>query len=110
MLFRDVREVQEVGEGAGQWDRRIDRQLAELGRQRLKVAIGAGPRGLRDRSHALDRLEEPLALLLDEDRAEGVAEQADVAPELRRSAQHRVKVLADACGGVGEHRGTTIGT
>jgi hypothetical protein len=78
MLLGDVREVQEVGKGASQRDRCVDGQLAELGRQRLKVAIGSGPRGFGDGAHTLDRLEEPRALVLAERFTQQFAEEADI--------------------------------
>ena len=84
VLLRDVRELEVEREGAEH-----ERLLLRRDRPHRLADVGddpALPRRAREQPHALDRLEEPLALLLDEDRAEGLAEQADVAPELRRSA------------------------
>jgi hypothetical protein len=49
----------------------------------------APPRGPRKQTHALDRLEQPFAFLLDEDRAEDGAEEPDVAAELSPAGQTR---------------------
>jgi hypothetical protein len=59
VLFGNVRQIQEVREGASQRDGRVNRQLAKFGGQRLEVAIGSGPRGLGHRPDAFDGLEEP---------------------------------------------------
>ena len=82
MLLRDVRELEVESEGAE------DERLL-LGRDRphrlANVADDpALPGRPREQSHAFDRLEQPGAVLLDEHRPEGLAEKADVPPELRR--------------------------
>src|SRR3954452_728245 len=85
VLLRDVRELEVESE-------RAQDELLLLGPDRpdrlAHVADDpALPRGARERSHALDGLEQPVAVLLDENRAERLAEEADVPPELRRAAQ-----------------------
>jgi hypothetical protein len=78
VLLRDVGQVQEVREGAGERDRRINREPPELGGQGLKVAIGACPRGLGDCAHALDRLEQPRSLVFAQRFAQEFSQEADI--------------------------------
>ena len=78
VLLRDVRQVQEVREGAGQRDRRINWQLAELGSQGLKVAIGSRPGRLGHGSHALDGLEKARALVFAQRVTQEFSQEPDI--------------------------------
>jgi len=79
VLLGDVCELEVEGEGA-------QHARLPLERQRLDGFLDllvrrAGARRARERAHPLDVLEQRLALLLDEDAPEQVAEQADVTAE-----------------------------
>ncbi len=78
VLLGDVRQVQEVGEGASQRDRCINRQLPEFTGQRLEVAVGARPRGLGDRPDALDRLEESCPLMFAQRFTQEFSEESNI--------------------------------
>ena len=90
MLLGDIGQVQEVREGAGQRDRRINRQLAELGGEGLKVAIGPCPGGLGNGPHALDRLEKPRALVFAQRFTQEFSQESDIlAQRFVRVGLHR---------------------
>ena len=78
MLLGDVRQIQEVSERAGQRDRSVNRQLRELGGQRLEVAIGPCARGLAHGPDALDGLEQPRALVSPQRLPQQLAEESNV--------------------------------
>jgi hypothetical protein len=73
-LLRDVRELEVRRERT-----QHERLLGDVDRQRARRVPLA--RLARVQPDPLHSLEEPLPLLLDQHRAEQVAEQADVAPE-----------------------------
>jgi hypothetical protein len=84
VLLGEVRQLEVEAECAEdealflQAERRIDR--------RDRAGLPGGPGVDAD---ALDEVEQPLALLLDEDAAEQRSEQADVAPDGRRAVAFR---------------------
>jgi hypothetical protein len=61
MLFRDVGEVQEVGEGTGNRQGGVHGHLRELGCERFEVGVVARACSFRQCPHPLDGLEERLA-------------------------------------------------
>ncbi len=87
LLFRDVRELEVKREGAQ--DERLPLRRDRPHRLVDVRDAAALSRRTRSQPHALDCVEQPLALLLDEDPAEHRREQADVAAELCRAAQAR---------------------
>jgi len=100
MLLGDVGELQEVSEGAGERQRRVNRQLAEQARQGVEIVVVAG-RALRERSHLFDALVEIRAAVPLKDPAEQLAEHADVIAQrqVRRRAciVGRQNVTAHGC-------------
>jgi hypothetical protein len=83
VLFGDVGEVQEVGEGARDRERGVDRHGAQLAAKRFEPVGGglraaAGPSAFREGAHALDPLEERLAFMAPQRFAEQSAQQSDI--------------------------------
>jgi hypothetical protein len=78
VLLGHVRQVQEVRERASQRDRCVDRQFAELGCQRLEVAVGPGPGGLGHSTDSLDRLEKPRPFMLAQRFAQEFSEEPNI--------------------------------
>ena len=92
MLLGDVRQVQEVCERAGERNRGVDRQLLELGGQRLEVAIRARAGRLGHGADALDGLEQPIAFVGAERVAQQLAEEPDILSQrFVRIDLHRVR-------------------
>ena len=81
LLLGNVRELEVQREGAQDTRLALDRERRDALEQLVVRRACAG--GAREGADALDVLEERLVLLLDEDAAEQIAEQADVAPQGR---------------------------
>ena len=95
VLFGDVRQVQEVREGASQRDGSVNRQLAEFGGQRLEVAIGSRPRGLRHGPDALDGLEEPCPLVFAQCFTQELSEESNILSQwFVRVGLHRAPTIS----------------
>jgi hypothetical protein len=89
VLLGDVRELEVEGERAEH--ARLARE-GQLGDGIAKIAVGlARTRSPRECADALDVLEQLLAVLLDEDAPEQVAEEAHVAPQDVRDHRHDVQ-------------------
>ena len=58
VLFGDVGQRQKMRKCARDRDRRLDGQPPQQVRQRVEVAVAAGPAALRQRAHALDDVEQ----------------------------------------------------
>ena len=78
----DVGELEVEPERAQDGRRAVAVEGAHEARERRVIGLRAGlPRLARELAHALDVGQQLLAVLLDEHAAEGVADQADVAPQ-----------------------------
>ena len=76
VLLGDVRELEEDAEGAEDDGLALERQRRDRLLERLPLTAAARP--ARERADSLDEVEHLLTLLLDEDTAEQIAEQANV--------------------------------
>ena len=81
VLLGDVRQRQEVREGARDRQRLVDRHPLEDAGQRVEVGLVAAARALRQRAHALDRVVQRVALLPPQRFAQQFAQQADIVSE-----------------------------
>ena len=79
VLLGEVGELEVEREGAEHVSLAFERQRGDGGRKPLVRDLAAGT--ARERSDALDVVEQPRAALLDEDATENVSKEADVAPE-----------------------------
>ena len=100
VLLGDVRELEVEAEGSEHGRLPLERQGADGGGElRARARLTHRPGSPRERADALLVREQILPFLLDEDAAEDVAEQADIAPKRSfwGSAQGRVTApsLAD---------------
>ena len=84
VLLGDVGQVEEVREGARHGQGLVDRHLLEDARQRGEVRVAAAARLLGQRAHALDQLENRLALVATERLAQQFTQQPDVVSECLR--------------------------
>jgi hypothetical protein len=83
LLLGNVRELEIRREGAQDACLPLERQCADRGRQVVgRNSFACSP---REPAHPLDVVEQRLVLLLDEDAAEDVAEQANVPTQRRVS-------------------------
>ena len=83
LLLGDVRELEVRCERSQHARLPLERQRGD--RRREVVGRNSFARGAREPAHPLDVGEQRLVLLLDEDAAEHVAQQANVAPKRRVS-------------------------
>ena len=83
VLLGEVGELEVEREGAEHVGLAFERQRGDGGRKPLARDLAAGT--ARERSDALDVVEQLCAALLDEDATEHVSEESDVAPERRVS-------------------------
>ena len=81
MLLGDVRQVEEVREGARDGQRFVEREVRELVGQDQKVGVMAGAPALGECAHPFDRIEEPVPGLRPQRVAQQLSEQPHIVAE-----------------------------